>query len=188
MGDRRGRDLVRKSALEECEPREYAIAHLPGMLGDDAAIVLCDIMRQGDETIAAEAALAMRNVSVRAGVPPLLALLREGPPGCLDAAVECLEWKGAGAKAAIPDLVKLLETEPKTKKPLWTQQLAAMSLGKIGPDSAPALPALIRLAERHAPEEWNRLKNQPPKFINPFDRRTRLADDYFVDAILRIRR
>jgi HEAT repeat protein len=186
MGDRRGSGLVRKSALERCEPRYYAIAQLTGLLGDDAANVLCELMRQGDDDIAAEAALAMRDVSVKAGIPSLLTLLREGPPCSLDAVVECLEWKGAASKAAIPDLVKLLETEPRTRNPLWTQQLAAMALGKFGPDAAPALPALIRLAERHAPAEWDRVKNHPPSFINPFDRRARIADDYFVDAILRV--
>jgi hypothetical protein len=180
--------LIRKSSLEKCEPRDYAIAHLTGLPGDDAANVLCELVRQGDDAIAAEAMLAMRDVSVKAGIPPLLTLLREGPPCSLDAVVECLEWKGAASKAAIPDLVKLIETEPRTRKPLWTQQLAAMALGKLGPDAAPALPALIRLAERHAPEEWNRLKNHPPRFVNPFDRRARMADDDFVDAILRIRR
>jgi hypothetical protein len=188
MGDRRGSDLFRKSSLEKCEPRDYAIAHLTAILGDDAANVLCELMRQGDDAIAAEAMLAMRDVSVKAGIPPLLTLLREGPPCSLDAVVECLEWKGAAAKTAIPDLVKLLETEPRTRKPLWTQQLAAMALGRFGPDAAPAIPALIRLAERHAPEEWDRLKNHPPRFVNPFDRRARMADDDFVDAILRIRR
>jgi hypothetical protein len=177
-----------KTALEKSEPRDYAIDHVSELLGDDAAIVLCDVMRQGDETIAEKVVVPMRKVSVRAAIRPLMALLRKGPPGCLDAVIECLEEKGVGAKAAVPDLVKLLETEPKTKKPLWTQQLAAMALGKIGPDSAPALPGLIRLAERHAPEEWNRLKNQPPMFNNPFDTRARLAADDFVDAILRIRR
>jgi hypothetical protein len=188
MGDHQGKELIRKSAIEMSESRLYAIAHLPSVLGDDAAIVLCEVMRQGDETATESAALAMRHVSVRAGIPPLLALLHEGRSDCLDAAVECLEWKGAGAQAAVPDLIKLLATDPKTKKPLWTQQLAAMALGKIGPDSAPALPALISLAEKHAPEEWSRLKDQPPKFVNPFALRDRLADDYFIDAILRIRR
>jgi hypothetical protein len=188
IGDRQGRDLLRKSALENSEQRKYAIAHLPGVLGDDAAIVLCDIMRQGDAAIAAEAMLAMRHVSVRAGVPSLLVLLHEGPPGCRDAVIECLEWKAEGAKAAIPDLLKQLETSPRTKEPLWTQKLAALALGKIGPDAAPALPALVRLAERHEPAEWKELKDQSSKFNNPFDGSTRLSDTYFVDAILRIRR
>lgn len=190
LGDRQGRKLIHKSAVEnsDSKEKEYAIAHLPALLGDDAASALCDVMRRGDDAVGEKAALAMREVSASAGIPPLLALLREGRPNCLDAVIECLEWKGTSAKPAIPELTKLLESEPKTKKPLWTQQLAAMALGRIGPDSAPALPVLVRLAEKHAPDEWNRVKNQRPGFINPFSRRDRLADDYFVDAILRIRR
>jgi hypothetical protein len=188
MGDRRGSDLVRAAALEKSDCREYAIDHVADLLGDNAAIVLCEVMRRGDEDVAEKAVVPMRKVSAGAAVPPLVALLREGKTNSLDAVISCLIEQGAAAKDAIPDLVKVLETEPKTRRPLWTQHFAAMALGKIGPAAAPALPALTRLAEKHASEEWNRLKDRPPPFLNPFDNRARLAEDYFVDAILRIRR
>ena len=74
-----------------------------------------------------------------------------------------------------------------TINPVWTQQLAALALGRIGPEARAALPALTQLAETHARDEWDKLKSkQPEKQRNVFGD-MQYSDDYFIDAICRIR-
>ncbi len=190
-GNYQGREMVRKAVLDhnvDNATRITAIRYVPYMLGDDAAKVLCELLRQGDDSIRSEAALAMRDVSAATANPLLVEIVRKGPVDALDSAIECLDWKGADAvRPVIPDLIKLLENAPKTNRPLWTQQLAALALGKCRRDAREALPALIRLAEKHSGDEWNRLKDNSPRMLNPFNSRDRYSTDWFVDAILRIR-
>ena len=51
VGDRRGRDLMLRAIFEEpSEERHYAIDMLPFVLGDDAAPVLCDVVRRLGES------------------------------------------------------------------------------------------------------------------------------------------
>ncbi|MDB5350117.1 MAG: hypothetical protein JWN86_1364 [Planctomycetota bacterium] len=187
MGDRRGGDLMRQVAFDKTGPRYYAIQNLPAVLGDEAAPVLCEVVRRSGKEWSSTAWQAMHSVSGRAAVPPLLKLLQEDKPDGVDFALECLGNKGPEAAAAIPDMIKLLDSEPKTKSPLWTQQLAAMALGRIGPKAGAALPSLIRLSEKHAPEEWAKFKDNQPELRNDNFGGKKYADDYFVDAICKIR-
>ena len=61
----------------------------------------------------------MQQVAGEAAVPPLLRLLREGHcPDCIDFAVGCLGQCGPKANAAIPDVIKLLESEPRASTAL----------------------------------------------------------------------
>jgi HEAT repeats len=188
LGDRRGGELMRKVAFEDSGPSPfYAIKHLPAVLGDESAQILCDVIRRFGSKRFSPAWQAMNSVSGQAVVSPLLELLREDKPKSIDFAVECLGDKGHDSKAAVPDLLKLLDSEPKTENPLWTQQLAAIALGEIGTEAEPALASLIRLAERHDAEEWNNVKaNQANHRVVNFGRE-RFASAYFVDAICKIR-
>jgi hypothetical protein len=188
VGDRRGGDLMQKTVIEESSGRSYAIRYLPSVIGDDAAPVLCDVVRRSGKGVTSLAWDAMHRVSGEAAVAPLLRLLRDGHcPACIDFAVECLGIYGQKASAAIPDLIKLLENKPKTRDPLWTQQLAALALGTIGPDAKAALPVLIHLAETHARDEWEKVKSEQPAQRRNVFGDMQYSDDYFVDAICKIR-
>jgi hypothetical protein len=71
--------------------------------------------------------------------------------------------------------------------PLWTQRLVAIALGKIGPEASAALPALIRLAENHAADEWTQVKSgRPEQHRNVFGQ-MEYSEDPFVNAICKIR-
>jgi hypothetical protein len=133
LGDRRGAGLMKNTVFEASPGRTYAIRYLPYLMGKDAPPVLCDLVRRFGAECSNRAWDAMHWVPVDAAVPAVLALLREQHcPVCIDFAVECLaidKWK---PKAAIPDLIKLLESKPETRNPLWTQRLAAVALGSIG--------------------------------------------------------
>ena len=187
LGDRRGADLMKRAIFEEVGGRKYAIRYLPSVIGDDAAAVLCDVVRRGKNR-SGLAWDAMHRVSSKRAIPPVLDLLREGHcPACTDFAVECLGIDGWEPEAAIPDLIKLLERKPKTMRPLWTQQLAAKALGAIGPEAKATLTALTRLAETHAADEWAKVKfHQPEQHRNAFGQ-MQYSDDYFVNAICKIR-
>jgi hypothetical protein len=195
LGDRRGGDLMKKTAFADSPERGYAIGELPSVIGDDAAALLCDLVRRsGDvvwrpgQNVSYLAWVAMRRVSGEAAVPPLLLMLKEAHcPTCIDFAVECLGEYGPKAGPAVPDLIKLLERQPKTRRPLWTQQLAAIALGRIGPGSRAALPALIRLAEIYAGVEWERLKSRQSEPPSNAPAEMKYSDDVFVDAICKIR-
>jgi hypothetical protein len=188
LGDRRGGELMRKVALDDSGPRRYAILNLPRVLGDEAATVLCDVVRRSGKDWSNTAWQAMHSVSGQAAVPPLLNLLREGKPECNDFAVECLGNKGPDAKAAVPELIKLLEAAEKSEKRLLsTHRYVAIALGRIGPDAHAALRSLIRLAESHAPEEWEKVKDIQPELRNDHFGGKKYSDDEFVDAICKIR-
>ncbi len=188
LGDRRGGDAMRRAALREPKPSFYAITNLPAVLGDDAAPVLCEVVRRFGDKRTLGPWQAMHEVSARAAVPPLLELLREGKPGCVDFAVDCLGDKGPEAKTAVPNLIKLLDREDKPDRLLSTHQHVAIALGKIGPVAEAALPSLIRLAEKHAPGEWNRVKAQTPAPENDHFGGMKYSDDYLIDTICKIRK
>ncbi len=78
MGYRRGGDLMRKIALEKSGAGYYAIEHLPSVIGDEAAPVLCDVVRRYGDDNALAPWQAMHLVSGKAAVPPLLGQLRSG--------------------------------------------------------------------------------------------------------------
>jgi len=188
LGDRRGGELMKKTVFEDSFERSYAIRHLPFVTGDEAGQVLCDAVRRLGKDASRVAWDAMHYVSGEAAVPPLLRLLREGHcPMCIDFSVECLGNKGPKAKAAVPDLIRILQTKPKTRDPFWTQQLAALALGRIGPEAAAALHALTHLAETHAHDEWEKVKRQQPDQHNNLFGDIEYSRDYFIDAICKIR-
>ncbi|MDR3633005.1 MAG: hypothetical protein P4L84_04160 [Isosphaeraceae bacterium] len=192
LGDRRGGGLMKQIALVNSPGQRYAIEHLPLVIGDEAPLVLCDVVRRFGTTWSETAWQAMHEVRREAAVAPLIQLLRENAgPTATDFAIGSLEIMGREAEPAIPDLIELLKREPRTPDPAWTQQLVAMVLGHIGPDAKAALPALIHLAEKHAPEEWAKVKDTQPE-IRKAVRKNALgeqaySDDAFVDAILKIR-
>jgi hypothetical protein len=188
LGDRRGGDLLRKLALENSGAGHFAIIHLPRVIGDEAAIVLCDVVRRHGEKTKFASWQALQLVSSKAAVPPLLDLLREGKPECVDFAVECLGDKGPEAKAAVPDLMRILTLEPGMTRMLSNQEHAAIALGKIGPEARAALPTLMRLAEKQAPDEWKNLRDHQPEIREDHFGGTKYSDNYFVDAICKIRR
>jgi hypothetical protein len=189
LGDRRGGDLMKRAALGELGERSTAIWYLPAVIGDEAAPVLCEVVRRSGAEWSPAARQAMHDVGGRAAVPALVRMLREGHCStCMDFAVECLGIFGREAKPAVPDLIKLLENPPKTRNPLRTQQLAAVTLGRMGPDAETALHPLIRLAETYAPEEWEQVRARPPEPQDFSIGDTPYAEDKFVDAICKIRR
>lgn len=188
LGDRRGGELMKRIAFERSPGQKYAIEHLPLVIGDEAAVVLCDVVRKFGKKWSGTAWQAMHQVSAQAAVSPLIQLVRDDVSAvATDFAVESLGIMGPAAKLAVPELIKLLERKPKTDDLLSTPELAALALGRIGPDAKDALPALIRLAEKHAPAEWGKVKdNQPEARKNAFGD-AEYSDDGFVDAICKIR-
>ncbi len=188
MGDRRGGDLMRKVALERSAQGYYAVKNLAAVIGDEAAPVLCEVVRRYCDEWTLAPWQAMHSVSGRAAVPPLLDLLREGKPECVNFAMDCLGDKGTEAKVAIPDLIKILDSEPKMRGLLSTHQHAAIALGKIGPGAQAALPSLIRLAEKHETEAWQKVKANRANQRDDNFGREQYANDDFVDAICKISR
>jgi hypothetical protein len=188
LGDTRGRDLITRSALEKSEDQGYAIEHLPVVFGDKAAPVLCQAVRRHGERCRLGAWQAMSLVSNEAAVPELIPLLdaKESYTSQTFAA-ECLGKNGAAAKAAVPSLIKILQTDARTEGLLSTHQYAAIALGCIGPDAKDALPHLIRLAKLHAKDEWERVKAKQPKLRPDHFGGQQYSEDYFIDAICKIR-
>jgi HEAT repeat protein len=189
LGDRRGAELIRKAALEKTEEQYYAIKNLPIVIGDGAAPVLCDAVRRYENRCTFPACQAMFSVSSEAAVPELLKLLdAKGSVASRKFAAECLFYKGPAARAAVPRLIKLLQEDPEMDGSMSARELAAVALGAIGPDAKEALPVLIRLAEVHAKDEWSLVKNKQPKLLPDHFGGEKYSDDYFVDAICKIRR
>ncbi len=128
----------------------------------------------------------METGKVRPGSSALaLTALKERNRGAIDLAIELAgEFHLA---PAVRDLINLLETKPNTGNPLKTQRLAAWALGCIGPDAKAALPALTKLAEAHARDEWVKVKSQKPKERTNIHGDVMYSDDEFIDAICKIR-
>jgi HEAT repeat protein len=188
LGDARGAKLMTRAALDKTDDQEYAIRQLPLVLGDKAAPVLCEAVRRHGERCRLPAWQAMFLVSSEAAVPELIPMLdaKESYTSQTFAA-ECLGRKGSAAKAAVPHLIKILQAEACADGLLSTHQYAAIALGEIGPDAKDALPHLIRLAERNAKDEWERDKDKQPKPGPDHFGGLQYSDDYFVDAICKIR-
>jgi len=188
LGDPRGGKVMTEAALQETDDQEYAVRQLPIVLGDRAAPVLCEVVRRHGERCRLPARQAMARVSSEAAVPELIRLL-DAKESCASQtfAAECLGNKGSASKAAVPSLIKLLQAESRTDWLLSTHQYAAIALGEIGPDAKDALPHLIRLAETNARDEWERVKAKQPKLRPDQFGGQKYSDDYFVDAICKIR-
>jgi HEAT repeat protein len=188
LGDARGGDLMTKAALEKSEDQSYAVQNLPIVLGDKAAPVLCQAVKRHGKRCQLVAWQAMSLVSSKAAVPELIPLLEAKESyTCRTFAAECLGNQGAAAKSAVPNLIKILQVEDQTDGLLSTHQYAAIALGRIGPDAKDALPHLIRLAEIHAKDEWEHVKAKQPKLRSDHFGGEQYSDDYFIDAICKIR-
>jgi hypothetical protein len=194
FGDKRGADLVRTTALmNDGEvapgPRYYAVEHLPDLLGDGAAPIICDCVRRSEYGGGVPEWDAMRKVSAEAAIPELRKLMerRESISSQLFA-TGCGSIWGPAAKALVPDLIRVLEREElvrvKGVLKLSTHEYAATTLARIGPDAKAALPVLSRLAQESAPGEWARVKDRQPPEI----RRGRFSENVFIDAICHIRK
>jgi HEAT repeat protein len=129
----------------------------------------------------------MHLVSGKAAVPRLLELLREARSEFVNFAIDCLGDKGPEAKAAVPDLIKILNSEVRPARLLSTHEYAAIALGRIGPAAEAAVPSLVRLAEKLAPEEWKKASDHQPELRNDRFGGKKYSDDHFVDAICKIR-
>jgi hypothetical protein len=64
---------------------------------------------------------------------------------------------------------------------------AANSLASIGPAAKDALPALIKLAEKTAPDEWARVKDKNPKLGTEYSA-YKYSENEIIEAICQIRR
>jgi hypothetical protein len=188
FGDRRGAALMEQTALANTDNRYYAVQNLPVVLGDEAASVLCDVVRRFGMDGYTGAWQAMDSVSSAVAVPELIRLLEENRSlACQSFAAECLGSKGPAATAAVPSLIRVLEGAPRTEGWLSNHEHAAIALGKIGPEAKEALPALTRLARQHAPEELDRVKNNRPAIRDDPFGDWQYSEDYFVEAICKIR-
>ena len=90
---------------------------------------------------AQEAIAAVKAIGPAKAVPFLVRWIRppwkdSTSPG---GAVECFKIFGPEAKAAVPDLAKILKTPPKTLDDLSAQTEAAEALSYLGPDAVPVL-------------------------------------------------
>jgi hypothetical protein len=192
LGDRRGGDLMKTAALEKASAntraRYHAVKHLPLVLGDSAAPVLCDVVRRFEDDVRMPAWQAMHLVAADAAVPALIKLLDEKGSFARQAfAMECLGDKGPAAKAAVPSLIRVLRADDLPNPLISGHTYAALALGRIGPAAKDALPDLVRIAKVRSPSEWGRIeKHQPESRPDNFGGR-KFSDDYFVDAICKIR-
>lgn len=148
IGDRRGAELMKCSCLERSPVQEYAVSHLPDLIGDAAAPVLCEIVRREGMFCHSNVWDMMRKVRAEAAVPALIQMMeRPTCPICVEFAAECIGSFGPKAKAAVPALRRVLKSTTATENPMWTLQLAFMALGEIGPDAKAALPDLDSMVQ-----------------------------------------
>jgi hypothetical protein len=134
IGDLRGKDLVVRSAdaeraLAEDPAAEYAVAHLPSVLGEKAIPLLAELLREG----VAEAMWGFYALGHRA-VPALTALVREGQAD----AASVLLW--LGTRQAVPALLGAICAEDR-----WLAQAAAKAAIELsGDEIAPELTETLR--------------------------------------------
>jgi len=134
LGDLRGKDLLVKSAdaeraLAEDPAAEYAVAHLPSVLGEKAIPLLAEHMREG----VAEAKSGFYALGHRA-VPALVALVREGEPAAVDVLLRL------GARQAVPALLGASCAEDE-----WLAEKAAEVAIELSDDEiAPELTEALR--------------------------------------------
>jgi hypothetical protein len=192
IGDRRGKDLMKNAVLSSGSTWDdtcYAIQNLAFVTSDETASILCDVVRRFSTSRGCLARDAMRKLNGDAALASLRRLLEERRNlACTEFAAACLGDKGSAAKAAVPDLIKLLDGEPEQNDPPRIQKVAAKALGQIGRDAGAALPRLRRLAQRYAPEEWKKLETMLPALRKGPVGEAVCSDDDFVDAVFKIQR
>ena len=192
LGDRRGGDLMKIAALDKASTKKvaryYAVRHLPLVLGDLAAPVLCDVVRRFENDFRLPAWQAMHLVPADAAVPALIQLLDEKGSFERQAfAMECLGNKGPDAKTAVPSLIRVLQADDLPSPLVSGHMYAALALGRIGPAAKDALPDLNRIAKARSPSEWERIQKQQPESKPDNSGGRKFSDDYFIDAICKIR-
>jgi hypothetical protein len=191
MGDASGAGLVRRASLEEkdLEVRGEAVRLLPKSLGERAAGVICEVIRRHGDDAFVPCWQAMKEIPVSLALPELVRLLDEkGSYVSQTFAADCLGDQGRAAVSAVPSLIAVLKREALTNNLMTTHQHAAIALGRIGPAAKEALPDLIRLAQAHAPEEWRRVQARFPEARPDNSGGAKYSDDYFVNAIYKIRK
>jgi hypothetical protein len=191
LGDKRGKGLVKRIALERNSPgSSYAVRYLPMLLGEAAGQTICDLVKRsgGYPRALQDERQAMWLVNSEAAVPLLVDLLSTGPDsGIAGFALDCLADRGPNAEPAVPALVKVLEADGRRVTLVVNQRLAARVLGRIGRDAAVALPALTGLAEKFAEIEWDEARSRRPEPLNILNGEVIYSRDEFVNAIWQIR-
>ncbi len=129
---------------------QFLAAELLGKLGPVAHAASDDLIaatRDPDSHVRAVAAVAIPAVEtpVTKALPALIPMLTSEHAGRVARAISV--YRGQ-AKAALPDLIKLLQDETKDTETRWN---AARALGKLGPEGIDALPVLIEYCT-HAEE------------------------------------
>jgi hypothetical protein len=166
FGDRRGRALMTKAALNGGDAMDYALDHLVEVLGDDAAPVLCDAVQKHGEKASHSAWMSMQKVGAKAAVPQLIRLVNDrSKPQGIEFALECLGDKKAAAKEAVPHLIRMLQEKLSTETPEYTVLRIVETLGEIGPYAEEAI-VHLRKVEKAARERVNKLKAEnykPPE-------------------------
>lgn len=122
-------------------------------VGEPAAVVLAERLRDGDAAARQAAAIALWGMGSkgRGAVLALAAALGDAERDVRLAAAMALDNMGPDAAAAVPALIQVL-TDPEGEVRQW----AIKALGSIGPAAGEALPALQRAtrsdAQRQAAE------------------------------------
>jgi hypothetical protein len=189
LGDRQGERLLKQAANGTGAEWSFALRNLPVVVGDEAARWLCDSAHRFGVVRRGVARGAMSTVRAEAAVPELSRLLaeRRDSPAVVFG-LECLNDRGHKAIAAVPEVIKLLDKGDESSAPNSVQRLAAQVLAQVGPGAKSALPALNRLAAKHAPDKWRNLQNLRPEPRPNLFGETAYSDDEFVDAICKISR
>jgi hypothetical protein len=192
--DRQSVDLIRNTILNEAKAGDenaqfFALTHAHKIFGDEAAALVCNHVRKCRK-VGTGAWTAMLKISGEKAVPELRKMI--APEESVESqlfALACLGPNRRGAKALVPDLIRILKDDDRTAEFGWskpsTHRAAVQLLGDLGLDAEPALPLLIERAKKSAPDEYMRVLPGKPK-MGTAKSRQRFADDDYVDAICRI--
>jgi HEAT repeat protein len=124
---------VRRAAAEALGQMAYT-----GLPTDPAVVSgLRDALRDGELMVRERAVWALGYVRHPDTVPDLVGLLRAEHKDLRSSALHSLGMLGSMAKAAVPEMVEVLRSDPENR------EITAWSLARMGPAAAPAVPALI---------------------------------------------
>ncbi len=164
QGDDKFLCTVSNWALARIEPNNDARMNkavnclIEGLQSDNAAVRLASVralqdLKAASEKVGAALVAALKDADPEVAKNAIAALGSMGPqitpqivetlknPALRNYALTILEGFGPAAKAAVPDLVKLLD-DPKTDTA--TRREVHFLLGQIGPESAPATATLVK--------------------------------------------
>jgi HEAT repeat protein len=146
--------LVRILRDKDGRVRRAAVRAL-GATGPEGLRALCEALRAPEEDLRREAAQALAELGTgaRAAAPALTAALKDDSPRVRVRAAEALWCVGGDRDAAIRTLVAPLETIGCRQTPAGLQvaQEALQVLARLGPDAAPAVPALTAVLKAPPP-------------------------------------